>query len=211
MQGQLDSRLSDVGRFQAAQLARALAAVPLRAMYSSPLSRALDTASVIAAPHRLPVLTVDAFKEIALGNWEGLTIGEVAARYPDLLAARRRDPFHAAPDGGETVLDVYRRAIPALSQIVAAHPGVTVAVVAHGAVNKAILSSVLESPLESPLALYHRTPQHNGAINIIEWTGGVARAVVVNETAHLDGAARPQDSPERPEAPAGYTPPPPTE
>lgn len=172
-------------------------------MYSSPLVRALDTASVIAARHRLPVVTVDALMEISLGNWEGMTIGEVAARYPERLAARRRDPLHAAPEGGETILDVYARALPAVREIVAAHPDETVAVVAHGAVNKAILLSVLGSPLAS----YARMRQDNAAINVLEWNGSVPRVVTVNETGHLDGPTRPRaDTPETPAAPAACTP-----
>lgn len=182
--------------------------MPLRAVYSSPLRRALDTALAVAAPHGLPVVTVDALKEIALGNWEGMTTAEVAARYPDRLAARRRDPLHAAPEGGETILDVCARVLPAVRGLVAAHPDAALAAVAHGAVNKTILLSVLGSPLEA----YRGLPQDNAAINVIEWDRGTARVVVLNETAHLEGL-RPRrgGSSETPAAPAAYTPPPPRE
>jgi broad specificity phosphatase PhoE len=152
-------------------------------VYSSPLSRALDTASAIAAPHGLLVITVDALKEINLGNWEGLTIGEVATRHPDLLAARRRDPLHVAPEGGETIADVHARVLPAVREIAAAHRGESVAVVAHGAVNKAILLSVLGSPLES----YGRMALDNAAINVLEWRAGAPRVAAFNEIGHLDG------------------------
>ena len=171
-------------------------------MYSSPLSRALDTASAIAARHRLDVITVDALKEINLGNWEGLTIGEVALRHPGLLATRRQDPLHVAPEGGETIADVHARVLPAVREIVAAHPGEAIAIVAHGAVNKAILLSVLGSPLES----YGRMAQDNAAINVLEWHVGTPRVVAFNETAHLDGL--PLRSPEdlRPRADTAETP-----
>jgi len=172
-------------------------------VYSSPLSRALDTASAIAAPHRLRVVTVDALKEINLGDWEGLTIGEVAVRYPDRLAARRRDPLRVAPQGGETIADVRARVLPAVREIVAAHPEDTVAVVAHGAVNKAILLSVLGSPLES----YGRMAQDNAAINVLEWSAGTPRVVAFNETGHLDGLRPRADSAETPAAPPAYRPP----
>jgi broad specificity phosphatase PhoE len=163
---------------------------------------------VIAARHGLPVVTVDALREISLGNWEGMTIGEVAARYPDRLAARRRDPLHVAPEGGETILEAYERAMPTVRAIVAAHPGETVAVVAHGAVNKTILLSVLGSPLAS----YRDMRQDNAAINVLEWNGSAPRVVAVNKTAHLDGLRPPRaDSPETPAAPQAYTPPPPRE
>ncbi len=191
-----------MGRAQTERLAQALAGIPLCAVYSSPLVRALDTASVVAARHRLPVVTVDALMEIALGNWEGMTIGEVAARYPERLAARRQDPLHVAPEGGETILDVHARVLPVVREIVAAHPEETVAVVAHGAVNKAILLSVLGSPLAS----YARMRQDNAAINVLEWNS-VPRVVTVNETGHLDGLTPPRaESPETPAAPGTCTP-----
>ena len=172
-------------------------------MYSSPLSRALDTATAIAARHRLPVVTVDALKEINLGNWEGLTIDEVAARHPARLAARRVDPLHVAPEGGETIADVHARVLPAIRAIVAAHPGETVAVVAQGAVNKAVLLDVLGAPLAS----YGAMRQDNTAINVLDWDGAARRVLVVNETAHLDGRtpSRP-DSAETPAAPRACTP-----
>jgi broad specificity phosphatase PhoE len=175
--------------------------VTLEAVYSSPLSRAVDTAAPIAARHGLSVVTLDALKEIGLGVWEGLTFAEVALRDPERLAARRRDPLHVAPDGGETILDVCARALPALSGIAAAHPNGAVAVVAHGAVNKAILLHLLGLPLEG----YRRMQQDNGALNLIEWDGPAARVLSLNETAHLDGASR-ADSPETQEAPPAYMP-----
>lgn len=191
-------------------MARALAAVPLRAVYSSPLCRALDTASAIAVEHRLAVVAVDALKEIALGAWEGLTTDEVAARYPDLLAARRRDPLHVAPPGGETIREVRDRAVPAVEAIIAAHAGETVAIVAHGAVNKTVLLSVLGLPLET----YGRMPQDNAGFNVLEWEAGAARVAVVNETSHLAGLPTPRegwarsraDKCEKPAAPPAYTP-----
>lgn len=102
------------------------------------------------------------------------------------------------------------RVLPAVREIVAAHPGETMAVVAHGAVNKAILLSVLGSPLES----YGRMPQDNTAVNVLEWNGDAARVTAFNETGHLIGlqevprqTGRPgADNPETPAAPPAYTP-----
>lgn len=144
----------------------------------------------------------------------------MAARYPDRLAARRADPLRVAPDGGETITDVHARVLPAVREIVAAHPGETVAVVAHGAVNKAILLSVLGSPLAS----YGRMPQDNAAINVVEWNGGsddilagggsagTPRVIAFNETGHLDGLLPPRaGSPEKPAGRRAYTPRPPEE
>ena len=167
------------------------------------MSRARLTASAVAARHGLAVITVDAFREVNLGNWEGLTVGEVAARHPARLAARRADPLHVAPEGGETIAEVHARVLPAVRKIVAAHPGETVAIVAHGAVNKTVLLDVLAAPLAS----YGSMHQDNAAINVVDWDGAARRVLMVNETAHLDGRMPPRpDSAERPRAPRGYTP-----
>ena len=102
------------------------------------------------------------------------------------------------------------RAVPAVEAIVAAHPGETVAIVAHGAVNKTVLLSMLGLPLET----YGRMPQDNAGFNLLEWEAGAARVAVFNETSHLAGLpapdagrARPRgDRPEKPAAPRAYTP-----
>jgi broad specificity phosphatase PhoE len=180
-QGQIDSTLSERGREQSAQVAAALASVPLRAIYSSPLSRARDTAAALAAVHGLPVLTLDRLREVGMGEWEGLTSEEITARFGDILRARRRDPERVTPGGGETLAELRARGVEAVREIVACHPGETVAAVAHGGLNKTILLAVLDAPLHR----YWAIRQDNGAINVLEFDERGARVALLNETAHL--------------------------
>jgi broad specificity phosphatase PhoE len=180
-QGKMDSTLSPLGRSQAARLARALAAVPFAAVYSSPLVRAWDTALVIAASHRLPVVPVEELREIFLGAWEGLTEGEITRRFGAVIARRRRDAERVVPEGGESLAQVQARAMRAIEGILARHGEGTIAVVAHGAVNKTILLSALDAPLSS----YWRIRQDNAGINIVDFIGARAIVRVMNETAHL--------------------------
>ena len=180
-----DSALSALGWWQAARLSRALAGVPLAAVYSSPLSRAAENARAIAAPHRLSVVTVDDLREIGLGMWEGLTEAEITQRFGDVVARRRRDPEHAVPPGGESLSRVLARSERARQAILARHQDAAVAVVAHGAVNKMILLSALAAPLSS----YWRIRQDNAAINIVEFGAAHPYVRVINETAHLAAAA----------------------
>ena len=184
-QGQTDSQLSTLGRAQAGQLARALASHPLAAVYSSPLSRALHTAQAIAAPHGLPVRTVDLLREIGLGVWERLTELEINEKFGRVLEVRRLDPLGVIPHGGETLAAVQARGMQAVSEIIARHPGETVAAVAHGAVNKMIILAALDAPHGSVFSIR----QDNGAINVLEFAGGRARVMSLNETSHLDGLA----------------------
>jgi len=180
-QGRMNSALSPLGRSQAARLARALAGVPLAAIYSSPLIRAWDTALVIAAPHRLSVAPVADLHEIDLGVWEGLTEGEITQRFGDVVARRRRDPEHVVPPEGESLHKVQARALRAMQEILARHDDATIAVVAHGAVNKMVLLSALDAPLSS----YWRIRQDNAGINIVDVYGIHKVVRVMNETAHL--------------------------
>ncbi len=180
-QGKMDSELSAVGRSQTARLARALAPVPFAAVYSSPLTRAWDTALVIAAPHRLSVVPVAELREINLGAWEGLTEGEITQRFGDVVARRRRDPIGVVPPGGESLAQVQARALRAMQEILAGHDDATIAVVAHGAVNKMVLLSALDAPLSS----YWRIRQDNAGISIVDFRGAHKVVRVMNETAHL--------------------------
>jgi Fructose-2,6-bisphosphatase len=120
-QGQADARLDEVGRAQARAAARQLAAVRPRAIVSSDLSRAVQTAAELAAITGLPV-TVDArLREGSLGYWEGLTREEVRARYPQEYA----DWVSGHPGrrgGGELRSEVAARAVAGLAELPADVP-----------------------------------------------------------------------------------------
>lgn len=131
-QGWRDSSLSPTGREQAESVARLLAASPLAAVWSSPLARARETATLIAAPHKLPVREADAFKEMAFGVWEGLTRDEVQARFPEAHRAWAETPHEATWPGAETLGIVRERALAGLGALRAAHQGQTVCLVSHG-------------------------------------------------------------------------------
>ncbi len=100
--------LSELGRRQARAIAHRLQSESFDRIYSSNLSRARATAEIIAAPHRIPVITDPRLREFAFGEWEGLTWLEIAARNPELNDAT--DIIGAyAPPGGETIADVIER------------------------------------------------------------------------------------------------------
>ena len=113
VQGWTDSPLSDRGRAQAARLAARLAAFPLAAVYASDLSRARDTARALAAPHGLPVLDDPGLRERCYGDWEGLTLSELEARYPDAWDRyHRQRALDVLIPGGETWEEVAARVVP---------------------------------------------------------------------------------------------------
>ena len=161
--GHLDVPLSPHGERQCVAQARALDAVPLDAVFSSDLVRARRSAEIIGAPHRLAPRPLPALREMSMGRWEGLTADEIAAREPaafdDWMRRIGEFPF---PDG-ESLPDLVARAWPALERIVADHAGGSVAVVAHGGTNRALLCRALGLPLGRILAF----GQDYGALSMI--------------------------------------------
>ena len=83
MQGYRNVPLSDSGREQAAKLADYLKNETFHAIYSSDLSRAAETAQLVAEKHQMPVIVFPEFRERNCGEWEGLTHDEVSRKYPD--------------------------------------------------------------------------------------------------------------------------------
>ncbi|HEY7654221.1 MAG TPA: histidine phosphatase family protein [Methylomirabilota bacterium] len=142
-QGWRDIPLSPTGREQAESAGRLLAASPLAAVWSSPLARARETAALIAAPHKLPVREVDAFKEMGFGDWEGLTRDEVRERFPDAHRAWAETPHEAAWPGAEPLGVVRARALAGLEALREAHQGQTICLVSHGITGRILILEAL--------------------------------------------------------------------
>jgi probable phosphoglycerate mutase len=129
-QGHADPPLNETGRAQASELSAALADEPLAAVYSSPLRRAFETAEIVAAPHGLEPVPVDALREVDVGSWQGLTRAEVEERFPEHYA--RWLDYEAGWEDGESYEEMGRRVIAALLELAAAHEGERILAVSHG-------------------------------------------------------------------------------
>lgn len=183
--GRADVPLNENGRRQASQVAAALAREVLVAVYSSPLSRTLETADPIAARHDLEVQIEAGFIEMDVGEVEGLTFIEMRERYPDLLTEWTGPTGHlTAMPGGETLLDVQRRATVAFSNLVDRHQDGPICVVAHNFVILSLLSDFLAIPLPSFRRLRHAVA---GITTLEIVSGRPARIVRLNDTCHLQG------------------------
>lgn len=173
--GTLDVGLSEAGRTQAATLARVLSTEPLDAVVSSPRVRALETATAIAAPHRIDVQIESRLSELDFGELEGRTYDEIASSMPELYAAWMTRPTEVRFPGGESYADVRARALAVVSTIRDVHDGETVAVVTHGGIVRAVLSEVLGIPAER----IFRIAVAPASTSVVEWLDGepVVRAV----------------------------------
>jgi broad specificity phosphatase PhoE len=180
--GRADVELNQRGREQARTLGSALEGRNLDAVYSSPLSRAVETAEAIAEHHGMAVEIEDGFIDFDYGIWQGLTHDEVRQRYPRVYRDWIERPHTVKIEGGESLRMVRRRAMRALMRIVGRHQDGTVVIVAHRVVNKVVLCAVLE------LASSHfwRIRQDTCALNVFEWSdGGRFLIRLLNDTCHL--------------------------
>lgn len=179
--GVRDDALSEHGSAQALQLAQTLAALPVDAIYSSPLQRAYLTAVPIANQHKLSVQVVDELCEGNFGSWEGLSRAEVLARSPQdeqQLLAWERDPALAPPQG-ESFAMVQQRVSAAITQLVQRHPGQTLVLVSHVGPIKAFLCQALDAPLTSLFRIF----LDPATISVIDWKSApIVR--LVNSHAH---------------------------
>lgn len=181
VQGQLDVPLDATGFWQAAQLARALAGETLAAVYSSDLQRARATAEPLAHGTGAPLQLRPQLRERGFGRFEGSTFSEIEERWPDDAARwRRRDPDFA-PGGGEPLTQFYRRCVDAATALAAAHPGETIALVAHGGVLDCLYRAAAGLELAAP-----RSWQlGNASINRLLFNGEGFTLVGWNDDAHL--------------------------
>jgi broad specificity phosphatase PhoE len=129
-QGHADPPLNETGRAQAAKLARTLAGESLAEIYSSPLRRALETARILAEPHGLEPVQVEALREVDVGSWQGLTRAEIEERFPEQYA-RWLDAAQGWDDG-ETYDQMAERVVPALFELAAGNEGQRLLAVTHG-------------------------------------------------------------------------------
>lgn len=174
--------LSDEGKWQAARLGERLRPEGITAIYSSPLSRTMETARIIAGPAALAIETRDGLREISHGRWEGLTRGEVEARFPGEYAAWEEDPFTFAPEGGESGVAVLARALPVIRDIVTRHTGERVLVVSHKATIRLVISSLLGFDARG---YRDRLDQAPACMNVLDFRDPVrARLMLFNDTSH---------------------------
>jgi len=179
-----DPDLTERGRAQAAAAAAVLAARGgVDAVVSSPLSRARQSADVVAEALGLSVVVDDDVVECAFGEWEGLTFAQVEQTWPQALSAWLGSTS-VAPPGGESFDEVERRVRRARDRIVAAHPGRGVLVVSHVTPIKMFVRLALDAPASS----LYRMELSPASLTTLAWYADKNASLrTFNDIAHLDG------------------------
>lgn len=163
--GQADIPLTPRGIEQYRLLAERLMEKPIAACYSSDLSRCMRGADILCSPRGIRPVPRRELRELSFGAWEGLTWTELAQRFPEQWQARMNDMVGYRVPGGENLLDLRDRVLPAIREIVERHRGEEVLVVGHGGVNRLVLLDALGAP---PSSMF-RFEQDFGCLNIIDW------------------------------------------
>ncbi len=139
--------LDEAGREQAQATAERLAALPVTAVYASPLERTQETAKAIAKPHGLRVRTRKAIGEVDYGEWTDKPLGQLRRR--KAWATIQATPSRVTFPGGESIRGAQARAVDATEGLAAAHPEETIVVVSHADVIKAVVAHHLGMPLDT--------------------------------------------------------------
>ncbi|MFL5805836.1 MAG: histidine phosphatase family protein [Roseiflexaceae bacterium] len=182
-QGHADIPLNEQGCEQARKVGERLSGYDATALYTSDILRAAETAAIIGELTGLTPRPMPRLREIDVGKWEGLTPEELYRRFPEHMAAFDRDPARTVRLGGESYAQLQERALVALNEIHAAHPGdELVLAVSHGGTIRALLCHIIGLDL----ARFGRLWLDNGSLTELRHGAHGWRLVRLNDAAHME-------------------------
>jgi len=185
--GRADIPLDDVGRNEAALAGEALRDAAIHAVYSSPLSRSMETAKNIAKFHNLTVTPLEAITDISYGEWEGQSNEHVKAKYPDLHRLWHEEPHKVHFPRGESLEEVRARTMSAVNDLVAKHKEENIVLVAHRVPNKVICCALIG--LDN--SHFWRIQQDTASTNLFTYKGGQWVISLLNDTSYLKVLQKP--------------------
>ena len=179
--GRTDIPLDKTGLKQARLAGEYFKGMVIQGIYSSPLSRAWQTAEQIALFQNLKAQPIEGIIDMSFGNWEGHALQEIERIDPETYRQWREEPHLARLPGGETLDDVRKRAIASLEEVIERHTGETLVLVSHRVVNKVLICGILGIDNSH----FWQITQDTAAINLIQYKRGRYILSFMNETCHL--------------------------
>lgn len=171
--------LNEEGQAQAEKLARRLDGLPVAAIYSSPLERAIETAAPIAKMLELEVVVREEFSELEMGEWTNRSFdelrGEPVFRQFNSFRSGTRVP------GGETMLEAQARMIAGLEKLRARHFDETIAVISHADLIKSAVAFYAGIHLD----LFQRIEISPASVSVVEIGDETARILLINDTGEI--------------------------
>lgn len=182
MQGFWDGEVTERGRRQIEALAKRFETIPVDAVYSSDLSRAVMTAEAAARHGKLPIQTRTALRELNIGPWEQCFFGNISYANPELTDCFLHDAENWRLEGAETFGHVRERALRELERIARENEGKIVAVSSHGITIRCIMSGITGIPLSDT---EHLPIFKNTAVTRLFWNGERFTVDYMNDVSHL--------------------------
>jgi broad specificity phosphatase PhoE len=179
--GRTDVPLDETGLKQAELVGQYFNGLEIDAIYSSPLSRALQTAQKIAQFHNLKVQPLDGIVDMSFGKWEGRPHQEIRENDKETYRQWVEEPHLVRLPGGEGLDDVRTRTMAALVEVIRDHLGKTLILVSHRVICKVLICAVLG--LDN--SHFWQITQDTTAINLIQYRNGRYILSLMNETCHL--------------------------
>lgn len=179
--GTADIPLNESGIREAHLAAESLKERAIKAVFSSPLARAKQTAEAIAGLHGLEVRIIEGLKDLCFGEWQGVSHQAVLERYPELFRQWLREPHRVTFPGGESLGAIQSRAVEAVKKVVLKHPEETIVMVSHRVVNRALICGLVGIDLSR----FWQIGQDTTAINLLTWKHGRFILTCLNDTCHL--------------------------
>jgi broad specificity phosphatase PhoE len=179
--GRAECRLNETGKAEGKALAAYFEDVPIEGIYSSPLSRAMETARPTAESKGREVIPDPAFTDLDFGTWQGLPLKEAEERYPDLYRLWREQPGAVSFPQGENLAQVRNRTWDGLNRLAEENPKRTILIVTHRVVTKVLICAALR--LDD--SHFWQVKQDSTAINCLEYSRGIFNIALINDTCHL--------------------------
>ena len=171
--GPLNPVLTETGRTQATNVAQAASRLGAEVLIASPLNRTKETAEIISQSTGMEINFDEIWVEMDFGYWDGLSVEEVKAQYPDDYEKWLSD-LTFKPAGGESWEEITVRVEAALSKILSQYPGQTVVAVTHNCVIKTAVAICLGAPIET---VFHMDIGPCSTNTILMWPSDGLRAV----------------------------------
>jgi broad specificity phosphatase PhoE len=184
--GRADVPLNESGLKEAELAAEYFRGKEVDAIYSSPISRALQTAEKIARVLGLKVVPHSGITDMSFGDWEGRPIREVEKNDPDRFRLWQEEPHLLKVPRGETLDEVRTRTMAALEEVISSHLQGTVILVSHRVITKVLICAILG--LDN--SHFWQIDQDTTAINLIRYQNGKYALSLMNEACHLKSIRR---------------------
>ena len=162
--GTSDIPLSDKGRARLQKASQFLTHFNFDHIYTSALSRCIESGNIIAAQHNMKTEIADAFNEINFGIWEGRSFEEIDEENPTEFRRWVKDPDIHTPPQGEPLVNAQLRSVGIFKEMINRHRGQNIAIVTHAGILRLIFASILGMKISA----IFRIAQDYGCINIID-------------------------------------------